>query len=112
MSFKCQLLCMSKENFSCRYGESRRSSGHMLNPWDVGMGPREVGHSSEYGAHASGTGGGGMSGHGGGSHLMGSLSHLSHMGNDKSKLALDLLNVVLSNVGRVKYLCYAWSYIL
>ncbi|KAK4306719.1 hypothetical protein Pmani_021477 [Petrolisthes manimaculis] len=80
-----------------RYGESRRSSGHMVNPWDVGMSAREVGHSSEYGAHASGTGGGGMSGHGGSSHLMGSLSHLSHMGNDKSKLALDILNVVLSN---------------
>lgn len=26
-----------------RYSDSRRTGGHIVNPWDAGMGPREVG---------------------------------------------------------------------
>lgn len=96
------LLCASM----CRYSDSRRSGGHMVNPWDAGMGPREVGGGGGYGAHASAFGATGMgmgsSGGGGGgagtSQLIGSLNQLSQMGNDKSKLALNILNAVLSSV--------------
>ncbi|XP_050729015.1 zinc finger protein on ecdysone puffs-like isoform X3 [Eriocheir sinensis] len=88
-----------------RYSESRRSGGHMVNPWDAGMGPREVGGGGGYGAHASAFGATGMGmgssgGSGGGagtSQLIGSLNQLSQMGNDKSKLALNILNAVLSS---------------
>lgn len=83
----------------------------MVNPWDAGMGPREVGGGGGYGAHASafgaagmgmGSSGGGGSG-GGTSHLLGSLNQLSQMGNDKSKLALNILSAVLQSVSYFIY---------
>ncbi|KAG0714060.1 Zinc finger protein on ecdysone puffs [Chionoecetes opilio] len=83
-------------------GESRRSGGHVVNPWDAGMGPREVAGGG-YGAHATAFSSSGMGmessgggGGGAGSQLIGSLNQLSQMGNDKSKLALNILNAVLS----------------
>lgn len=101
------LMCV----FVSRYSDSRRTGGHMVNPWDAGMGPREVGGGGGYGAHASafgaagmgmGSSGGGGSG-GGTSHLLGSLNQLSQMGNDKSKLALNILSAVLQSVSYFIY---------
>ncbi|XP_045618420.1 zinc finger protein on ecdysone puffs [Procambarus clarkii] len=73
-----------------RYHESRRSSSQM-DEWED-MGPRESssGYSSRMHSH------GAMSSGGGTSDLIGSLSQLSRMGNDRSKLALNILNAVLS----------------
>lgn len=84
--------------FIFRYGDSRRG-------WDSG--PREMVGSGGYGGRNMGydvpMDDGAMGG--GSSDLLDSLSHLSHMSDKRSKLALNILNAVLSKV-RVCFLFF------
>ncbi|XP_042211101.1 uncharacterized abhydrolase domain-containing protein DDB_G0269086-like [Homarus americanus] len=79
-----------------------RHGGQMLNPWESGVVPMansgNVSHGG-YMPHGGGGGGGGGSLLGefrGSSDIVGSINHLSQMNNPESKLALNILNAVLS----------------
>lgn len=77
----------------------------MVNPWEAGMGPRDAGGSGSYGSHMQSSSSVSMSGGGGTSDLIDSLNQLSYMGNDRSKLALNILNAVLSSVSHLLFCC-------
>lgn len=80
------------------------SGSMMVNPWESGMVPTAGGGSGGNGLLPTpgGSGGSIVGGGGGGtSNLLGSLSQLSQMGNNESKLALNILNAVLSSVSVV-----------
>lgn len=84
-----------------RRGGGMSSGSQMLNPWESGVVPTAGAGSGNYGNFMPYVGGhtGSLSGMGGGgsTELMGSISHLGHMGNSESKLALNILNAVLSS---------------
>ncbi|XP_047501098.1 uncharacterized protein LOC125047050 [Penaeus chinensis] len=83
-----------------RYSGGMNSGSMMVNPWESGMVPTAGGGSGGNGLLPTpgGSGGSIVGGGGGGtSNLLGSLSQLSQMGNNESKLALNILNAVLSS---------------
>lgn len=94
------------------------SSSQMLNPWESGVVPTagagsgSYGHFKPYGGGPSGS----YSGVGGGgtTELGGSTSHVGHMGNPESKLALNLLNAVLSSVStlNIRYSSFCFPYLV
>lgn len=81
----------------------------MVNPWEAGMGPRDAGSSSNYGSHMPSSASVSVSSGGGTSDLIDSLNQLSYMGNDRSKLALNILNAVLSSDSSVSESRDGWD---
>ncbi|KAG7175024.1 Zinc finger protein on ecdysone puffs-like, partial [Homarus americanus] len=80
------------------YGSSGYSSGQMVSPWETGMAPASVGiNQGGYLPTPRGSSGGMMeSGGPPTSNIVGAVNQLTQMGSTESKLALNILNAVLS----------------
>ncbi|XP_071538766.1 uncharacterized protein [Panulirus ornatus] len=79
-------------------GPSSYGSGQMVSPWESGMAPGSVG-GSQHGFVPPPRGSGGAvteSGGGDASNIIGAVNQLTQMGTTESKLALNILNAVLT----------------
>lgn len=73
----------------------------MVSPWESGMAPGSVGGSQHgFVPPPRGSGGGMVESGGGGdaSNIIGAVNQLTQMGTTESKLALNILNAVLTKV--------------